>query len=135
MKDRTIAWQSWNAIHEEKNEKKQEENNVPEDENSSLVHLLNSSDAEITVYSPWGMVLANHPLKPTDRWDCWIAHLDFRLTKNDLAILTKVDGVASIIVMDPYSFCIGISKRFEFTNVKREIERKVCDRLKRNTDA
>ena len=66
-------------------------------------------------------------LKPSDRWDCWIAHTNFPITGGITNVLnTDIDGIEVLKVMGKYSFFIGVAKLFDIRDVRNQINEKIC---------
>lgn len=139
---RKIEWEHWNSkIEEIENQKKQVESEKPDDEKEfeeerhfGIVGI--DSFSNDSVYTPWGQFHKDNPLKPTDRYDCWIGHTNFQIGKGELYILNrKIPGIAALTILDRYTFCIGIARSFKFKDVRTQIEAKIYNRVERETDA
>lgn len=124
-----ILWESWNAkivAEEEQAEPQAEE--VPYE----LPDLEISPDFFIPVqsrliYTPMGAYPEESLLKPSDRWDCWIAHTNFPITGSIAAILnTDIDGIEVLKIMGKYSFFIGVAQLFDIRDVRKQINEKIC---------
>lgn len=62
------------------------------------------------------------------RFDCWIGHTNFNITTSIKDKLNEVDGVEVLNVMSRYRFFIGIGKMFDFSDVRKEIEKAVISK-------
>lgn len=129
---RVVKWENWNEIEKEVLNKEGDDNTdggdlfVEETDNSAFKIPENDSHM---VYTPFGVFPKKSSLKPSCRWECWLGHTNFRILKSDLDILSsKIDGVAGLNQLDPYTFCIGIAKSFNFTNVREQIEERICSK-------
>ena len=124
-----ILWESWNAkiIAEEEQVEPQAEE-VPYE----LPDLEISPDFFIPVqsrliYTPMGAYPEESLLKPSDRWDCWIAHTNFPITGRIAATLnTDIDGIEVLKIMGKYSFFIGVAQLFDIRDVRKQINEKIC---------
>lgn len=130
-KIKKIAWESWNS----KVEESLSDNALSE----ASVSLLEDSDDEYPliahdllfqnkiVHTPIGPYPQDSLLKPSDRWDCWIAHTNFDLTVNIAEIIEKIEGVEALKIMGRYSFFIGVARLFNIKHVRKEIENSICN--------
>jgi len=133
---KTIAWESWNAKLEDlraglvKDEDEQDlsyteiENVNPAD----IIYPDLFSGQPKVIHTPLGPYPEDSLLKPSDRWDCWIAHTNFDIT-TDMAekLETEVGGVEALKVIGRYSFFIGVAKLFDITEVRKDVETLLCD--------
>jgi len=124
-----ILWESWNAkivATEEQPEPQTEESSY------ELPDLEISPDFFIPVqsrliYTPMGAYPEESLLKPSDRWDCWIAHTNFSITGSIATILnTDIDGIEVLKIMGKYSFFIGVAQLFDIRDVRKQINEKIC---------
>jgi len=131
-----IAWESWNQVEEDMvtQLKKQE---------AALGKLLSQGDIEplepgqeddgdfsvkTTVLTPFGEYDADSFFRPSKRWSCWVGYTNFRITPEDYRTLNEdIEGIESLIVFGPYTFCIGIAKLFETQDVKQEVITRLCE--------
>lgn len=124
-----IVWESWNEKEQITPEDKksyykpEEEYNAFDDnaDNMSNLHNFLSVDPNI-IFTPFGEVPQMSQLKPSDRWQCWIGHTNFTITKDMANKMKDVNGIAAIKIMDRYTFCVGIAKMFDSSRVKKDIE-------------
>ena len=130
-KPKKIAWQSWNAVVQDF---------YQNDTDLSILEELMSSQEEgaefpmrflepapRVLYTPYGPQAADSFLKPSDRWDCWIAYTNFDVTTKIRDEVELVDGVEAIKIMGRYTFFIGVGKLFNATEVKLNIENCIAD--------
>ena len=138
---RKIEWENWNSRLEEiENSKKKLEKDEDKDreheEDRTFAMLGFDSVSQDNVYTPWGTFHKDNPLKPTDRYQCWIGHTNFTIGKSELLVLNReIDGIAALTFLDRYTFCVGIARSFNFKDVRSQIEGKICNRVKSETDA
>ena len=130
-----IAWENWNEIERELSEDITLEdimNEEEDDENQTalptdfLVPAMLSDMKPQIIQTPFGNVSVDSRLKPSDRWDCWMGYTNFGITEDIQSKMQKVDGVDALKVMSRYSFCIGVGKLFQFSQVRKEIENAIC---------
>jgi len=131
---KTIAWESWNAKIEEQ-QLQAVEPEAPDQSYTEVEHL----QAEIipseifaaqprVVHTPLGVYPEESLLKPSDRWDCWIAHTNFDITNSVATKLdSDIDGVEALKILGRYSFFIGIGRLFDISQVRKDIETLLCD--------
>lgn len=134
-KFKTIAWESWNVIEEDQLEDTEsnpiqvdniELDEEAEEENYPEINPMLLFNANRLVYTPLGNYSIETPLKPSDRWDCWIGHTNFDITGNIAEIIEDTDGVEVLKVMGRYTFFIGVAKLFDIKDVRNEIENTLC---------
>lgn len=77
--------------------------------------------------TPFGLYEPDDPLCPTNMFDCWIAHSNFPICEREYNILNDdISGLGAFKVISKYRFFIGVEKMFNFRDVRREIEYKIC---------
>ena len=124
-----ILWESWNAkisAQQQQPEPQQEEVSyeMPEVEISPEFFMPVQSRL---IYTPMGAYPEESILKPSDRWDCWIAHTNFPITGGIANILnTEIDGIEVLKVMGKYSFFIGVAQLFDIRDVREKINNRIC---------
>lgn len=74
------------------------------------------------ISTPMGMFNVLDPFAPHTRFDMWIAHTDFNITKSFLSYLSKVEGIELVAPISRYSFLIGIGRLFNFRDIRFKIE-------------
>ncbi len=62
------------------------------------------------------------------RFDCWIGHTNFNITTSIKNKLNEVDGIEVLNVVSRYRFFIGIGKMFNFSDVRKDIEKIITSR-------
>lgn len=130
---KAIAWESWNVKEKELTEILDIDNfdtNTEEEpdqmlQSENFLPLLGELRPQI-IQTPWGSVSFDSVLKPSDRWDCWLAYTNFGLTHKISDKIKIIEGVEAIKVMSRYTFCIGVGKLFEFNSVRKDIENAIC---------
>jgi len=123
-----ILWESWNAkisLEEEKEPPQQEVAYEMSEEQVSPDFFIPVQSR--LIYTPMGAYPEDSILKPSDRWDCWIAHTNFPITGNIANILNNdIDGIEVLKIMGKYSFFIGVAKLFDIRDVREKINEKIC---------
>ena len=126
-----IAWESWNAkvdIVSLSQPIDTEEHDYQEmDQMSQLGMESFIVEQQRILYTPIGPYPEESMLKPSDRWDCWIGYTNFPVTNKVSNILNKeIEGVEALKILGKYSFFIGVAKLFDITDIRKEIEEKLC---------
>lgn len=62
------------------------------------------------------------------RFDCWIGHTNFNITTSIKNKLNEVDGIEVLNVTSRYRFFIGIGKMFNFSDVRKNIEKTITSK-------
>lgn len=130
FKARKIAWENWNVLEEEMTSGHPliDENELVEDEEDAngfplpLGMMLGARNIE----TPIGVFSEESLLRPSVRWDCWIGHTNFDITKDILNIIEETDGIEALRAMGRYSFFIGVARLFNIKNVRKGIEDALC---------
>ena len=134
---RKMAWEKWYDINPEDeitvdstvllDEEEDEDNNTFDQEPMVLKGSFDFNDiiSSVVINTPFGKYAMDDNLLPTNLFDCWIGHTNFDITKKELDILNKIDGVESLKVMTRYRFFIGIGKLFDFSSVRSDIQKKL----------
>lgn len=129
-----IAWENWSLKEKELVEASEFEESTEDMEmdpeqilqmDGLLSPILGEMRPQI-IQTPWGAVSFDSILKPSDRWDCWMGYTNFDLTNKVSDKIKIVDGVEALKVMSRYTFCIGVGKMFQFSDVRKEIENAIC---------
>ena len=141
MSRKRIIWKSWNAqeedyLYELEEELKQLENellgdNAASDPNSvPLIPMFDKTSLGL-IHTPVGVYPIESMFKPSNRWDCWIATTSFDITKSVKNKLKKIQGVEALRILGRYTFFIGVPITFDFKNVRKDIEKTICDYTER----
>lgn len=134
-KPKQIAWESWNA--------KIEEMTMPQEILPPEIDIdeLTYSEMEIPpelmpqeifiqpqriLYTPLGAYPEESQLKPSDRWDCWLAYTNFDITNDIAEIIEDIHGVEALRVLGRYSFFVGVGKLFDIKDVRIRMEKELC---------
>ena len=60
-----------------------------------------------------------------DSFDCWLGHTNFNLTEEIKENLNRIDGVEVLKICSRYRFFVGIGKMFDFSEVRKRIEKEL----------
>lgn len=127
-----ISWEYWNDTEKKLTDKKEENEELDffeQEKENSVENILSSkiyNDGDDILITPFFPVYKNSTFKPSDRWECWIGHTNFKIDQDFLSFLNKkVDGISCLNVLDPYCFSIGIGRLFTFDKVRAQIELKI----------
>lgn len=130
-----VMWESWNEKEIELVEGSPLDSMIldsledNEDQSTQMENMLSPLMAELQspiVHTPFGAVSSDSALKPSDRWQCWIGYTNFDLTHKISDKMKIINGVEALKIMSRYTFCIGVGKMFNFTNVRKDIEHAIC---------
>lgn len=130
-----IGWQKYEDIMEEQlsspliksivqNMMLQNMENIDEDDEESL-------DSELTShshYTPSIIPISEQLLEEVtmlSNFDCWMAHTNFDITPKIKEQLNKIQGIEVLKVCSRYRFFIGVGKMFNFSDVRKNIERDI----------
>ena len=59
-------------------------------------------------------------------FDCWVGHTNFNITNSIKKVLEESEGVEILKLTSRYRFFIGVGRMFDFTDVRQDIEEKLC---------
>lgn len=130
-----IMWENWNEKEIELTETSSLDSmildNLESDEDpipqmDSLMSPFMAEFQSSVVHTPFGAVPSDSILKPSDRWQCWMGYTNFDLTHKVSDKMKVITGIEALRIMSRYTFCVGVGKLFNFTNVRKEIEDAVC---------
>lgn len=137
-----IGWESWNVKEEEillqrqhqhqniinsitSNQEQYYEDEYEDDEDEKVYGEIKIISQPLA--TPFGVLSPVSIFKPSERWECWIGNTNFRITYDILDILNNsIPGIEALSIMGAYTFCIGIPKMFDASEVKRNIEQILC---------
>ncbi len=151
--NRKISWENWNTLEKDFLKKMNgylkpedaldEDSNGFEDDYTPEWKDYNEDPDKMLVagisgtqnmYTPFGVFAIDSLMRPSDRWNCWVANTNFNLSADILNVLDKdIEGIAALNFIDRYTFCIGIGKMFNQELVKKEIEERLL-KLNDTTD-
>jgi len=58
-------------------------------------------------------------------FDCWVGHTNFNVTEDVKSALNAIDGVEVLKICSRYRFFVGIGKMFDFSEVRKCIEKEL----------
>lgn len=126
-----ILWESWNAKVEEfltpVEDVLEEIDGIDQslDMFQGMTNIL--EPMQQVIHTPLGVYPIDSMLKPSDKWDCWIGHTNFPITKKILNILNNnIDGIEVLKILGKYSFFIGVAKMFNILDIRSQIDEKIC---------
>lgn len=126
-----ILWESWNAKVEEfltpVEDALEEIDDI--DQSADMFHGMTNilEPIQQVIHTPLGVYPVDSMLKPSDKWDCWIGHTNFPITKKILNILNNnIDGIEVLKILGKYSFFIGVAKMFNILDIRSQIDEKIC---------
>ena len=134
-----IAWKSWNAIEEVLcYEPQLDMGNIDDIDDEDDMEAMSPEMPfpffpiiETTpklLHTPLGLYPADSMFKPSDRWDCWIGLTNFSITNSIKDVLKNdVEGVEALKILGRYTFFVGVARLFDFKDVRKDIESKLCD--------
>ena len=67
-------------------------------------------------------------------FDCWVGHTNFNLTEDEKDALNTIDGVEVLKICSRYRFFVGIGKMFDFSEVRRNIEKELTTNKEQNIE-
>lgn len=123
--EKKIAWESWNAKEQDMLDLDDQEGPELEEISEDISNMPILMMHPRTIVTPFGVYDHSSIFKPSERWDCWICHTNFNITQEIVEIINEANGVESLVVMGRYTFCIGIARLFDSSDVKGEIEYKL----------
>jgi len=59
-------------------------------------------------------------------FECWVAHTNFNLTEKIKNELDSIEGIEVLRVFSRYRFLVGVGRMFDFSDVRKKIEGKIC---------
>lgn len=113
-----IKWENWNEIEDELCRKSLKVMDIgyDNDDNEEELYLP-------TVITPFGEYRSDSIFRPACRWECWIGYTDFHIEKDHVELLNgEIPGIEALSMMGAYTFCVGIAKMFNWSNVRKNIE-------------
>lgn len=145
QRKKTITWESWNSkvdqylnnalgSYSPNNDEYLEDWNLADFEDSDKRNAQPFGPTEEliiqnpNIHTPIGMYPADSMLKPSDKWDCWLAYTNFPITYSIKETLKdEIDGVEALKICGKYTFFIGIGKMFDISEVRKQIVSKICN--------
>jgi hypothetical protein len=133
MMTRKLAWEKWWDESSQEDVLSESPDAPPTSESDTENDQLQGFSTEMflmprKISTPFGLYEAGDPMSPTNLFDCWIGHTNFPICDREYKILDfKISGIGAFKVISKYRFFIGIEKLFNFSDVRKEIEYKICN--------
>jgi hypothetical protein len=129
MNDNKIGWRALNFDFDDYEDEDDTEqiffNDDDDDDDDDDLEGIDLKLPKILV-TPMGPFRVDDSLNPFRHYEFWMGDTNFNLSAKVVAILEKIPGVDKLRILSRYSFVIAIGTMFEFSNVRREIEEKLC---------
>lgn len=84
--------------------------------------------------TPFGVWSIDDTMHPFRQFALWMGHTNFNIGKNTFNTIKKTPGVEVLSVISRYRFIIGIGKMFNFTDVRVDIENRLCSQSNKIPD-
>ena len=131
-----ITWENWNTKEQEHLQEKKSNKGSGKFGNFIVSEEYEDGDEDgvmmgdfglnNNIVTPFGVFPTSSMLKPTNRWDCWVAHSNFSITHGMANVINKsVEGVAALNILDRYTFVVGVPRQFDCGAVMRNIEKAI----------
>lgn len=91
----------------------------------SLLDEMGNNNLNITIKTIAGVLQEKVKVSKKDRVNFWIAHCDFDITPEVLALIENTPGVETVTVFTAYAFRISIGKCFTSSQVHAAIEKSI----------
>lgn len=129
MRPNKIAWENWDpdVLDEEIVEETLNSEDFQDDEElvNEALSFLGKIPKLIT--TPSGIFQLHDKMNILNQFDCWMGHCNFDITKAVEKTMESIDGVEFLSVIGRYRFFLGIGRLFNFSDVRREIEKALCN--------
>jgi hypothetical protein len=134
MNTKKIAWESWNSKieeHEDDGILDIVDDNDEYQEESEQQYVGINPEALFSigkmVHTPMGEYPSDSLLRPSQRWDCWIGHTNFEITKDIANKIEEIEGIEALKILGRYSFFVGVARMFDIKDVRRDVDANVCN--------
>jgi len=137
---RKVAWEKWWDNKEDdilidslEKDDIEDEGDINLEQNGGLSTEMFFLPKKIN--TPFGQYEAADPMSPANMFDCWICHTNFPICQKEYKVLNdQIRGIGAFKVISKYRFFIGVEKLFNFSDVRREIEDKICNKDSNSLD-
>ena len=127
-KNKKIAWERWDVdiIEEDIVDELLAEH---DEEDMELVHEALEFMEKIPklVTTPLGVYQMHDKMNILNQFECWMGYTNFDISYDVRDEIEESEGVELLSVLSRYRFFVGVGKLFKFSDVRREIESRVCD--------
>ena len=126
MSERKIAWEKWDVdlIEEDAIEELMEENTQEPELVEEALEFMNRIPKLVT--TPMGMFQMHDKMNILNQFDCWMGYTNFDITHDVQNVIETIKGVELLSILTRYRFFVGTGKLFEFPDVRKEIENRLC---------
>ena len=134
-KTQKIGWQKYEDVLEAQISSplmelmfKSLEKSLKEEEVSEETEIDYSQEEEVEKEEPVMVNVTNdlsNEITLSANFDCWMGHTNFNLTEDIKDNLNKIDGVEVLKICSRYRFFIGIGRMFDFSDVRKKIEKEI----------
>lgn len=117
-----IKWENWNEIEDElcrKSLKVMDRGYDGDDNEEEELYLP-------TIITPFGEYRSDSIFRPACRWECWIGYSNFHIEEEHVKLLDgQIPGIEALSMMGAYTFCVGVAKMFNWSDVRKNIEKEL----------
>lgn len=109
-----IHWEKWHDPYEVDSPPN------PMQENDQSEAWADPSEVQTTakyMFTPMGYIAISEAMTLTKRFNFWIGHTNYQLTRLNVQLIENVHGVETLDVWTKYRFRVGIGKLFKDRNV------------------
>ena len=130
MSEKKIAWEKWDEdILQQEIAEDFHESYYEEEEELAEDALAFLDKIPHLVATPMGMFQLHDKMSVLNQFDCWVGHTNFDITYSKKEQIELVEGVELLHITSRYRFFVGIGKLFEFSDVRKSIEKEVCKKI------
>lgn len=79
------------------------------------------------VNTPFGIFPKNDKFNPLRQFECRLGYTNFNISKNVAEIIENTEGVEALVIISRYRFLISVGKLFDFSNIRKELDEKLCE--------
>lgn len=110
-------------------EKLDEDLNVVKNDVKLMIQDEEDEEVEIPTLmnTPWGLVAIDDTMNPYKHYEIRMGDTNFDLTPSICETITKEPGVEVFNKLGRYKFVIAIGRLFNFADIRRSLEQKICD--------
>ncbi len=127
--ERKIHWESMHYDYNPvKNSLSKEEERLEftQDEENTLLQLDELVPVQEMSMTPFGLWKIDDSFHPMKQFKFWMGHTNFSIGESSKEIIKKTAGVEVLRIISRYRFIIAIGTLFDTTQVKLDIQQRVC---------